>query len=75
MMVYGMAGFAAVIAAGIFIWSNKKMKEVVTQVDTGPITYETRTHWADKFDGEPSGAASSGGSPASTDDKPKRSAI
>ncbi len=75
MMVYGMAGFAAVIAAGIFIWSNKKMKEVVTQVETGPIQYETRTHWADKFDGEPSAPASSEAEPSSPDDKPRRSAI
>ncbi|HJU14707.1 MAG TPA: hypothetical protein VJ792_09660 [Candidatus Nitrosotalea sp.] len=75
MMVYGMAGFAAVIAAGIFIWSNKKMKEVVQNVDTGPISYETRQHWADKFDGEPSGGVSSGGQPTSPDDRPKRSAI
>ena len=75
MMVFGMAGFAAVIAAGIFIWSNKKMKEVVTQVDTGPIQYETRTHWADKFDGETSGGVTSGGTPSPPEDKPKRSAI
>lgn len=75
MMVYGMAGFAAVIAAGIFIWSNKKMKETIQQVDTGPIQYEERRHWADQFDHEPSGAASSGGAPTSPDDKPKRSAI
>ena len=75
MMVYGMAGFAGVIAVGIFIWSNKKMKEVVREVDTGPIEYETRKHWADKFDGEPSGAVSSDSQPTSPDDKPKRSAI
>jgi len=75
MMVYGMAGFAGVIAIGIFIWSNKKMKQTIHEVDTGPIEYETRRHWADKFDGEPSGAASSGSQPTSPDDKPKRSAI
>lgn len=75
MMVYGMAGFAAVIAAGIFIWSNKKMKQVIHEVDTGPIEYETRKHWADKFDGSPEGTTSSGTQPSSPDDKPKRSAI
>ncbi|MDE1829539.1 MAG: hypothetical protein KGI25_04375, partial [Thaumarchaeota archaeon] len=67
--------FAGVIAVGIFIWSNKKMKQVIHEVDTGPVQYETRQHWADKFDGEPSGGVSSGGSPASPEDKSKRSAI
>ncbi len=75
MMVYGMAGFAGVIAVGIFIWSNKKMKQTIHEIDTGPLEYETRRHWADKFDGEPSSAASSGSQPTSPDDKPKRSAI
>ena len=75
MMVYGMAGFAAVIAVGIFWWSNKKMKQVVHEVDTGPIAYETRQHWADKFDGASSAAASSNNQPTSPDDKTKRSAI
>ena len=74
MMVYGMAGFAGVVAVVIFIWSNKKMKAVIHEVDTGPIVYETRQHWADKFDGEPS-PASSADEPSSPDDKPKRSAI
>ncbi|MDE1764994.1 MAG: hypothetical protein KGI27_01835 [Thaumarchaeota archaeon] len=75
MMVYGMAGFAGVIAVVIFIWSNKKMKQVVHEVDTGPIQYETRKHWADKFDDEPSGAVSSDSQPSSPDDRPRRSAI
>lgn len=70
MTVYAMAGGAAVIAAFIFIWSNKKMKQVVHEIDTGPIEYETRKHWADKFDGEPTSEA-----PAGPDDKSKRSAI
>ncbi|MDE1726495.1 MAG: hypothetical protein KGH89_04450 [Thaumarchaeota archaeon] len=74
MMVYGMAGFAGVIAVGIFWWSNKKMKEVVREVDTGPVHYEERHHWADKFDGTP-GSAASTSSPSNPDDKPKRSAI
>lgn len=74
-MVYAMAGFAAVIAAGIFWWSNKKMKQVVREIDTGPVEYETRQHWADRFDGEPSGATGSGSQPSKPDDKTKRSAI
>ena len=75
MMVYGMAGFAGVIAIGIFWWSNKKMKEVIKEVDTGPIQYEERHHWADKFDGAPGGVTSTGNQPSNPDDKPKRSAI
>lgn len=75
MMVYGMAGFAGVIAVGIFIWSNKKMKETISTVDTGPIQYEERKHWADKFDGASGSSAASSGSPTSPDDKTKRSAI
>ncbi len=50
-VIYAMAGFGAAIAVGIFVWSNKKMKETVTTVDTGPLQYETRLHWADRFDG------------------------
>jgi hypothetical protein len=50
-VIYAMAGFGAVIAVGIFVWSNKKMKEVVTNIDTGPLQYETRLHWADRFGG------------------------
>jgi len=74
-MVYAMAGFAAVIAAGIFWWSNKKMKQVVREIDTGPVEYETRQHWADRFDGEPSGAIGTDSQPSKPDDKTKRSAI
>lgn len=76
MMVYGMAGFAGVIAVGIFWWSNKKMKEVVSEIgDSGPMHYEERHHWADKFDGAPSDVSSTGSQPSNPDDKPKRSAI
>ncbi len=75
MMVYGMAGFAGVIAVVIFVWSNKKMKQTIQEVDTGPLQYEERKHWADKFDGDTGGAVSSGSQPTSPDDKPKRSAI
>lgn len=75
MMVYGMAGFAGVIAVGIFWWSNKKMKEVVKEVDIGPVHYEERHHWADKFDGASSDMTSGGSQPSNPDDRPKRSAI
>ncbi|MGI0047314.1 MAG: hypothetical protein ACREBB_09040 [Nitrosotalea sp.] len=51
-ITYAMAVFAAVVAAGVFFMSNRKMKQVVQEVgDTGPIKYETRQHWADKIDG------------------------
>jgi len=54
MTIYAMAAFAAVIAGGIFLWSNKKMKDSLKRVkDTGPskpIEYEERRHWADRFD-------------------------
>jgi hypothetical protein len=74
-LVYGMAGLAAALAGGIFWWSNKKMKQVVHEIDTGPVEYETRQHWADRFDGEPSGAVSTGTQPSKPDDRTKRSAI
>ncbi len=75
MTIYAMAGFAAVIAGAVFWWSNKKMKQVVHEIDTGPVQYETRQHWADKFDGGPSGAMDTGSQPSKPDDKTKRSAI
>ena len=54
--IYAMAGFAVVIAGGVFWWSNKKMKESIKRgVDTSPaptFKYEERKHWADKFDEE-----------------------
>ena len=53
-VIYAMAGFAAALAVGIFIWSNKKMKQALRKRDEGPtrpIEYETRRHWADRFDG------------------------
>ncbi len=56
MTIYAMAGFAAVIAGGIFWWSNKKMKDSMKRgKDTSPpptFQYEERKHWADKFDEE-----------------------
>jgi len=75
MTIYAMAGFAAVIAGGVFWWSNRKMKQVVHEVDTGPIEYETRQHWADKFDGEPTGATGTVRQPSKPDEKRSRSAI
>jgi len=54
--IYAMAGFAVVIAGGVFWWSNRKMKESMKRgVDTSPpptFQYEERKHWADKFDEE-----------------------
>jgi hypothetical protein len=49
-----MAGFGAIVAAGVLIWSNKKLKDSANRPrDTGPartLEYEDRKHWADKFD-------------------------
>jgi hypothetical protein len=54
--IYAMAGFAVVIAVGVFWWSNQKMKAAIKRgVDTSPpptFQYEERKHWADKFDEE-----------------------
>jgi len=54
--IYAMAGFAVVIAIGVFWWSNQKMKAAIKRgVDTSPpptFQYEERKHWADKFDEE-----------------------
>ena len=54
--IYAMAGFAVIIAGGVFWWSNRKMKEAMKRgVDTSPaptFKYEERKHWADKFDEE-----------------------
>lgn len=38
--IYAMAGFAVVIAGGVFWWSNKKMKDSIKRgVDTSPAPY------------------------------------
>lgn len=50
MITYGMAGGAGGIAVLIFLWSNKKMKTVVHDIEVGPIQYETRQHWVDKIE-------------------------
>jgi hypothetical protein len=82
MTVYGMAGFAAVIAVGILWWSNRMMKrEKDRKPDEpwGPIQYEERQHWADKFDDAPSDtnytSNTNTSNQPSPDDKSKRSAI
>lgn len=54
-MIYAMAGFGVVVAIGIFVWSNKKMKDSLKrEKDTSShpaFQYEERKHWADRFDG------------------------
>lgn len=56
MTIYAMAGFAAIIAVGVFWFSNQKMKAAMKRgVDTSPaptFKYEERKHWADRFDEE-----------------------
>jgi hypothetical protein len=54
--IYAMAGFAVVIAVGVFWFSNQKMKAAMKRgVDTSPpptFQYEERKHWADRIDEE-----------------------
>lgn len=53
-VIYAMAAFGAVVAGGVLFWSNRKLKQAASRPkDTstsGPIQYEDRQHWADKFD-------------------------
>ncbi len=54
-VIYSMAGLAAVVAAGVFWWSNRTMKKERERAKepvgpSYPIEYETRKHWADRFD-------------------------
>jgi len=49
-VIYAIAGFGAAIAVRILNWSNKKMKQAITNIETGPLEYETRQHWASRFD-------------------------
>jgi hypothetical protein len=54
-VIYSMAAFAVVIAVGIFWWSSRVSKDVKNRQNepvgpSGPIQYETRKHWADRFD-------------------------
>jgi hypothetical protein len=56
-VIYSMAAFAVVIAAGIFWWSSRVSKNVKNRQNepvspSGSIQYETRKHWADRFDDE-----------------------
>ena len=73
MTIYAMAAFAAVIAGGIFLWSNKKMKDSLKRVkDTGPskpIEYEERRHWADRFDDDKKSATPADEKDKSNDNK------
>ena len=54
--IYAMAGFAVIIAVGVFWFSNQKMKAAMKRgVDNSPpptFQYEERKHWVDKFDEE-----------------------
>jgi hypothetical protein len=54
--IYAMAGFAVIIAVGVFWFSNQKMKAAMKRgVDTSPpptFQYEERKHWADRIDEE-----------------------
>jgi hypothetical protein len=52
-VIYSMAVFAVIIAIGIFWWSNRMTKAASKRVDNSPppsFQYETRKHWADRFD-------------------------
>lgn len=54
-VIYSMAVFAVIIAAGIFWWSSRVSKSAKNRQNeyvgpSGPIQYETRKHWADRFD-------------------------
>ncbi|MDE1845634.1 MAG: hypothetical protein KGI10_09975 [Thaumarchaeota archaeon] len=56
-VIYSMAAFAVVIAVGIFWWSSRVSKNARNRQNepagpSGPIQYETRKHWADRFDDE-----------------------
>jgi hypothetical protein len=53
MVLYGMAVFGGGIAVFIFVWSNKKMKsdrDRKPDAPWGPLQYEQRQQWADKFE-------------------------
>lgn len=54
-VVYSMAAGGVVIAVGIFWWSSRLMKKERERANeiispSGPIEYETRRHWADRFE-------------------------
>ena len=53
-VIYSMAGFAVIIAIGVFWWSSRTTKAAIKRgVDNSPppsFQYEARKHWADRFD-------------------------
>ena len=51
-VIYAMAGLGGTVAVAILYWSNKKMKTVSKKdySPSGPVQYEERRHWADRFE-------------------------
>ena len=53
-VIYAMAAFGVIVAGAVLFWSNRKLKQAANRPkDTspsGPMQYEDRQHWADKFD-------------------------
>ena len=54
-VIYSMAGFGVVVALGVFWWSSRVTKQEKARANevvgpSGPIQYEERKHWADRFD-------------------------
>jgi hypothetical protein len=54
-VIYSMAGFGVVVAIGVFWWSSRVTKQEKARANevvgpSGPIQYEERKHWADRFD-------------------------
>ncbi|WP_166391649.1 hypothetical protein [Candidatus Nitrosotalea sp. TS] len=53
----------------------KQEKNRKPEESWGPVQYEERHHWVDKFDGAVSDTTSTGSQPSNPDDRSKRSAI
>ena len=54
-VIYSMAAFGVVVAIGVFWWSSRVTKQEKARANevvgpSGPIQYEERKHWADRFD-------------------------
>ncbi len=54
-VIYSMAAFGVVVAIGVFYWSSRVTKQEKARANevvgpSGPIQYEERKHWADRFD-------------------------
>jgi len=53
-VIYAMAGFGGVVAIAILYWSNRKVLQNMNKKPdlgpTGPVKYEERKHWADRFE-------------------------